>query len=93
MQDKLYQLLINKNQNQIYRQSRNHFNGATVSVILSNRNNFNDIGLNSVARNLSGSKQVNNNQTNKQIQIHSDQQRDFYFGQRHGKLEKLKLTF
>lgn len=65
VQDKLYQLLINKNRNQIYRQSRNHFNGATGSVILTNRNNFNDIGFNSIARNLSGTKQVNN-QSSKQ---------------------------
>lgn len=91
VQDKLYQLLINKNQNQIYRQSRNHFNSATGSVILTNRNNFNDIGFNSIARNLSGTKQVNkinkkkkkkNNKkktTNYQTSIpnHYDQQRDF----------------
>lgn len=66
VQDKLYQLLVNKNQNTIYRQTRN-FNNATTGTInlTTNRNNFHEIGFNSLARNLAGSLQVNISQTNR----------------------------
>lgn len=64
VQDKLYQLLVNKNQNTIYRQTRN-FNNATTGTInlTTKRNNFHEIGFNSLARNLAGSLQVNISQT------------------------------
>lgn len=59
LQDKLYQLLVNKNQNTIYQQSRKHFNNLSETIIQSKRNNFKDIGFNSIGRNLTGSSQVN----------------------------------
>lgn len=56
---KFYQLLVNKNQNTtILRQTRN-FNNATGTINLTKRNQFHEIGLNSIARNLTGSLQVN----------------------------------
>lgn len=65
VQDKLYQLLVNKNQNTIYRQTRN-FNNATGTINLTKRNHFHEIGFNSIARNLAGSLQVNiHNQSTK----------------------------
>lgn len=59
VQDKLYQLLVNKNQNTIYRQTRNFNNSATGTINLTKRNHFHEIGFNSIARNLTGSLQVN----------------------------------
>lgn len=62
LQDKLYQLLVN-NKSTIYQQSRNHFNATGSIYMSSNRKQqftaqqFN--GFNFLARNLSGSKQVN----------------------------------
>lgn len=65
MQDKLYQLLANKNQNTIYRQTRNFNNGTTGTTNLTTkRNHFHEIGFNSLARKLAGSLQVNISQTN-----------------------------
>lgn len=74
VQDKLYQLLVNKNQNTIYRQTRN-FNNTTTTTTSSSTNpnptgtinltkrssnHFNDkIGFNPIARNLTGLTQVN----------------------------------